>query len=607
MDLFPFEQKREKQGELIEEITETINKSSSIIAHAPTGLGKTAAAVTPALEHVKENGGKVFFLTPRHSQHEIALEAVKKINSEHNEKIVSVDLIGRSHLCEADSVTTEGPKCPRHNETFENGKLSNKTISKINQLKHRNLRAEEVKQACREVCAYTVSLNMCKDADIIIADYFHIFHPSIREVILEHAQTNLEDCIIVVDEAHNLPSRTRSLYSHTISVSLIEKAIIETEKFGYYQEQQNLEQLKNEINRLARNKLGLKDNEAEITKSDLKDPVDNFHSFEELIIDLDAAGEEVMEEEEKSYCAKLAESLDGWKGPEKGFFRSIEKNRNGTERTIRAKYSCLDPSISTSDPLNNCKASILMSATLKPQAMYSDLLGLGEHNSVEFKSPFPEQNRVQLAVNTVTTRYKERDDAMIQKYAWYLAKSLEEIEGNAAVFMPSYHLLNQIKENLEPRTDREILAEDRRMNKKEKQRMLDNYQKNSGDGLLLMGVASGSFGEGVDYPGEMMKAVFIVGLPLRRPSLQTEALVDYLDEKFGKGWQYGYTYPAINAATQAAGRCIRSKTDTGIIVYMDKRYTWSKYKKLLENPNEIIETRAPWKQIEKFQDNGSSE
>ncbi len=601
MELFPFEQKREKQGELIENIEQTIVDSSSIIAHAPTGLGKTAAAVTPALEHVKENGGKVFFLTPRHSQHEIALEAVRKINDRHEENIVSVDLIGRSHLCDADSVTTEGPKCPRHSETFENGKLSSKTLSKIKELKDQNLRAEQVKMRCKEVCAYTVSLHMCKEADIIIADYFHIFHPSIREVILEQAQTDLEDCILVVDEAHNLPSRTRSLYSYTISVPLIERAMTETEKFGYYPEQENLEQLKNEINRLARDKLGLKDDEAEITESDLKDPIDNFHSFEELIIDLEAVGEEVMEEEEKSYCAKLAESLDGWKGPDKGFFRSIEKNRSGSDRTLRVKYSCLDPSISTSRPLNDSKASVLMSATLKPQEMYADLLGLDRYTTTEFGSPFPRKNRIELAVNTVTTRYKERDEAMIQKYAWYIAKSLEDIDGNAAVFMPSYHLLHQIKENLEPRTDRKILSEDRTMNKKQKQRLLEDYQNKSNEGLLLMGVASGSFGEGVDYPGEMMKAVFIVGLPLRRPSLQTEALVDYLDDKFGKGWQYGYTYPAINTATQAAGRCIRSKTDTGIIVYMDKRYTWSKYKKLLENSTEIIETRAPWQQIQEFQ------
>lgn len=601
MDIFPFPEKRNKQEELISKVEEAVNNNTSLVAHAPTGLGKTAASITPALEQTLENDGKVFFLTPRHSQHEIALETVKKINERHSEKIVSVDLIGKSHLCEADSVTSDGPKCPRHDETFnENGELSKKSWRKIKSLRHQNLLAEDLKKRCTDVCAYTVSLYMCQEADIIIGDYFHLFHPGIRDIVLEKSQTDLEDSIIIVDEAHNLPSRTRSLFSHTISIPLVKRCITEAEKFGFYKEQEYLEQLKTSIERLARDKLSQQDHEAEISKSDLKDPIDNFHSYEELIIDLEAMSEEVKEEEEKSYAAKLAESLEGWKGEDKGFFRNIERTRNDSDRNIRISYSCLDPSISTKKPLNTAKSSILMSGTLKPQEMYIDLLGLEDAITIEFGSPFPSENKLELIVNTVTTRYKERDDSMIQKYIWYLDKSLEEIDGSVGIFFPSYHLLNQIGETLNKRTDRKLLMERRNKSKEEKQKLLDRFKK--GDNTVLLGVASGSFGEGVDYPGEEMKAVFIIGLPLRKPNLKTEALIDYLDELYGKGWQYGYTYPGINTAVQAAGRCIRSKTDKGIIVYMDKRYAWNKYNKLLEDRNSIIETRAPWQEIQKFQE-----
>ena len=598
MDIFPFPEKRNKQQELIDIFGQTMEEETSLVAHAPTGLGKTAATVTPALEKTLENDGKVFFLTPRHSQHEIALETVKKINERHSENIISVDLIGKDHLCEADGVTRDGPSCPRHDETFDGKELSKKAWKKIHDLKHQNLRAEELKKKCRDVCAYTISMYMCQEADIIIADYFHIFHPGIRDMMMEKSQASLEDSILIVDEAHNLPSRTRSLFSHTISVDLVEDCITEAEKFGYYQEQENLEQLRTEIQRLARDRLSQKDNEAEVQKSDLKDPINNFHSFEEMIIDMESIGEEVQEEEEKSYCASLAESLEGWKGEDEGFFRNIERTRSGSDRTIRIRYSCLDPSISTAKPLNNAKASVMMSGTLKPQEMYIDLLGLEDANTIEFKSPFPKENKLELAVNTLTTRYKERDQSMIQKYIWYLEKSLEEVNGNAAVFFPSYQLMNQIGEPLNDRTDRQVLMEKRRNSKEQNQNLLDKF-KNGKDSVLL-GVASGSFGEGVDYPGKMMKAVFIVGLPLRKPDLKTEALIDYLDDKYGKGWQYGYTYPGINTAVQAAGRCIRSKTDKGIICFMDKRYTWNKYSKLLEDRPK--ETRAPWKEINKFQE-----
>ncbi|MFP4229642.1 MAG: ATP-dependent DNA helicase [Candidatus Nanohaloarchaea archaeon] len=598
MDIFPFEDKRPKQDELIEEVEAAIDEEASLVAHAPTGLGKTAATVTPGLEQTLEEEGKVFFLTPRHSQHEIALETVKKINERHNENVVSVDLIGKSHLCEADSVTREGSRCPRHDETFnENGELSKKAWRKIKSLKNQNLRAEELKQRCSDVCAYTVSLYMCQEADIIIGDYFHIFHPGIRDVILEKSQASLNDSILIVDEAHNLPSRTRSLFSHTVSRSLVQNCITETEKFGFYREEEHLEQLQKEIERLARDRLSQKKHEAEVEKSDLVEPVDSFHSYEEMIIDLEAVADEVTKEEERSYCGKLAESLEGWKGEDRGFFRNIERNRQGSNRQIRLKYTCLDPSISTSTPLNNAKASVLMSGTLKPQEMYEDLLGLEKAVKAGFSSPFPEENKLELIVNTVTTRYNERDDSMLQKYAWYLQKSLEQLEGSAGVFFPSYQLLNQIGEPLNERTEREVFMERRTNSKDENQRLLEKFK--DGEDSVLLGVASGSFGEGVDYPGEDMKAVFIVGLPLKRPDLKTEALIDYLDEKYGKGWQYGYTYPGVNTAVQAAGRCIRSDTDTGVICFMDKRYGWNKYSKLLDSRPE--ETRAPWQEIEEFQ------
>lgn len=598
MDIFPFPEIRPEQKELKQKFEDTIDQNSSLVAHAPTGLGKTAATVTPALEKTLEEDGTVFFLTPRHSQHEIALETVKKINERHSENIISVDLIGKDHLCEADGVTRDGPSCPRHDETFDGKELSKKAWKKIHDLKHQNLRAEELKKKCQDVCAYSVSMYMCQEADIVIADYFHIFHPGIRNMVTEISQASIEDSILIVDEAHNLPSRTRSLFSFTVSQELVDDCITEAEKFGYYQEQEYLEQLRTEIQRLARDKLDQKDHQAEVEKKDLKDPIDNFHSFEEMIVDLEAIGEEVQEEEEKSFCAKLAEALEGWKGEDEGFFRFIERNRQGSDRTIRIKYTCLDPSISTSEPLNNSKASVMMSGTLKPQKMYIDLLGLNDANTIEFKSPFPKENKLELAVNTLTTRYKERDQSMIQKYVWYLEKSLEEVNGNAAVFFPSYQLMNQIGEKLNERTDRQVLMEKRRNSKEDNQTLLDEF-KNGRDGVLL-GVASGSFGEGVDYPGEMMKAVFIVGLPLRKPDLKTEALIDYLDEKYGKGWQYGYTYPGVNTAVQAAGRCIRSKTDKGIICFMDKRYTWNKYGKLLEDRPQ--ETRAPWQEIKEFQE-----
>ena len=607
MDLFPFEEVRGRQDELIEASEEALDTEGNLVAHAPTGLGKTAGTVTPAIEKAREEGKKVFFLTPRHSQHQIALETVREINNRHGENIVSVDLIGKDHLCEADISTRggEGPDCPRHDNTFkDNHELTTQAQRKLKEVKHQNLSAGDMKKACDKVCAYSLSMQLAADSDLIIADYFHIFHPGVREAVLENAGIDIEDCILIVDEAHNMPSRNRSLFTYSLSMPNIKRAITEAETFGYYSEQENLDQLKRVMSRLANEKLSQTDSDATLKKDDLVDSIDNFQDYEDMVKDMENVAEEVEEEQERSYCAQIAEFLRAWEeGEDNGFVRVIKREYSSGQQKLKIKYSCLDPQISSKKPLNKAHSSILMSATLTPQEMYVELLGLEEDKTETraFKSPFPSENELDLVIPTLTTKYEERDESMWQKYAWYISKSFEAVDGNCGVFFPSYAMMNEVKPLIEEHSDRKIFIEERRADKDEKQNLLDSFadRKEEGDAVLL-GVAAGSFGEGVDFPGEVLKGVFIVGLPLQRPDLETKELIDFYDEKFGKGWDYGYSYPAMNRAIQAAGRCIRSSTDKGVIVYMDERYEWSNYRKVFPKDKSLVSTRAPWKEIEEF-------
>lgn len=107
-----------------------------------------------------------------------------------------------------------------------------------------------------------------------------------------------------------------------------------------------------------------------------------------------------------------------------------------------------------------------------------------------------------------------------------------------------------------------------------------------------MAVSSGSFSEGVDFPDGMLKGVVIVGLPLQRPDLETECLIKHYDRKFGRGWDYGYVYPAMNRAMQSAGRCIRSEKDRGAVVFLDMRYAWPQYAQCLPKEWQIRLARS---------------
>jgi DNA excision repair protein ERCC-2 len=51
----------------------------------------------------------------------------------------------------------------------------------------------------------------------------------------------------------------------------------------------------------------------------------------------------------------------------------------------------------------------------------------------------------------------------------------------------------------------------------------------------------------------------------------------YYQQKYGVGFDYAYTIPAMAKAVQAAGRVIRSETDKGLIILMDRRFLEQSY------------------------------
>jgi DNA excision repair protein ERCC-2 len=118
------------------------------------------------------------------------------------------------------------------------------------------------------------------------------------------------------------------------------------------------------------------------------------------------------------------------------------------------------------------------------------------------------------------------------------------------------------------------------MTKEEKEKYIEEFKTNfSNKSICLFAITSGSFAEGVDLPSNSLEEVIIVGLPLSVPDIFTKSLIEYYNKKFNKGQMYGYIYPAMNKIIQAAGRCIRTETDKGIIIFMDYRFLWNNYLK----------------------------
>jgi DNA excision repair protein ERCC-2 len=407
---------------------------------------------------------------------------------------------------------------------------------------------------------------------------------------------------MIIDEAHNLADRVKDMATHKISTIIIKKSLKEASKYQNEEVTTIILDIEEALRELSNN-LNRQNPEKKLKTLDFKAILDRKYDYEEIIASLEFFSEKVIEEEKKSSISTLASFLQAWTGPDNGFLRMIEWKDGMKEPFITLSYKCLDPSIITSNIINQAHSTILMSGTLTPTRMYAELLGVDNYLEREFKSPFSTENRLNLIIPKTTTKFQARSDDQYKDIAKECAKVTDLIPGNSIVFFPSYYLLEEVKKYFVELNEKTVFSESRNLDKNSKNELMDNFKKYKETGAVLLAVVSGSFGEGIDLPGDLLKGVMVVGLPLSAPDLETKSLIDYFDTKFGKGWEYGYTAPALNKVMQNAGRCIRSESDRGIIAYLDERYAWSNYKKYLPNDKSTVVTQLYEEKIKNFFNN----
>jgi DNA excision repair protein ERCC-2 len=590
---FPYPHVRAEQEGMVASIQHALETKTHLIAHAPTGLGKTIAALGPAVKHAIDNDTTVFFLTSRHTQHAMALNTLRDIKEKFTLDFSVVDLIGKKGMCLQPSVDllpssdfTEYCKELREKnncEFYTNTKGETPTVKALKVIEDLKpsmpCSTEHVNSVCKEekLCPYETSIIIAEKAKVIIGDYYYIFHPNIRDAFFQKAKKSLDKTIVIVDEGHNLPERVRKLMTEQLSSLSIKAAVSEAKKFGHAEIIPVLQHLQEVLVGFSSQTQG---NEMIITKETFMEKVNAMKDYEELLTDLDFIGTAIRQVNKRSFLSSLATFLEKWKGEEKGFTRVFTSKEYRNQPLLTLSYKCLDPALLTQDVIATSHSTILMSGTLNPPAMYRDILGFPVTTTEKsFASPFQKENQLSLVIPQTTTKFALRNEQQYKNMAKVCAEVVNAIPGNTAIFFPSYYLRDQVYQHFFDLTHKTIFKEIPQMSKQEKLGMLDNFKQYKGVGAVLMGAITGNFAEGIDLPGDLLKGVIVVGLPLQQPNLETKELIKYYDERFGKGWDYGYILPAFTRCLQGAGRCIRTEQDRGVVVFLDERYVWPRYAK----------------------------
>jgi ATP-dependent DNA helicase DinG len=157
-----------------------------------------------------------------------------------------------------------------------------------------------------------------------------------------------------------------------------------------------------------------------------------------------------------------------------------------------------------------------------------------------------------------------REDGWLRRACLEIEKILEASRGRAFVLFTSYAQMELVHDALQGRIPYPILLQ----GEMSKSGLLDTFR--STPNAVLFGTSS--FWQGVDVQGEKLSCVVIDKLPFSVPSDPVVAArIRHLNEA-GRNPFYEYQIPeAVILLKQGFGRLIRSRTDRGILVLLDKR------------------------------------
>ncbi|MDD1747497.1 MAG: ATP-dependent DNA helicase [Methanomassiliicoccales archaeon] len=551
-DLFPFERVRKGQDQFLEEARNCFASRTHLLAHAPTGMGKTAVSLSAGLECSLAQGGFLFFLTAKQSQHAAAIECLRQIWRKR--KLAAVDIVAREGMCLARRRGGRSP-CLDGTPCYFRGARVEEAAGRLLDYP---LHVQEAVGLCLRLgaCPYLASLKALRKADVAVCDFNQVF--TLQEGLLARTGNEAPSTCLVVDEAHNLT--TRIMDNH--SAELDERRITQASN------DPRLKRMRGDIE-------SVRDAFRAVCKAGSRRGIEPWE-LDERMAELCGTGssglaQEMAEElgdDARSGAPDLSGFLSLWSAFGKGSTRFVR----GTPSTLHCRL--LDPALVAAPVLERVRCALLMSGTLHPPEMFAEMLGIRERAACRrYPAPFPSENRMVRAVPGVSSRFQQRSEAMYQSISRRLREVSEHVPGNLAVFFPSYDFMSAVMFQLRSSPlGKQVLADSRELSKNEREAMLLEMRREGNRALFAS--MGGSFTEGVDFHDNLLSAVVVVGLPLSPPSEELDALASRLADKFGtaKAKLYSQTYPAIAKVLQASGRAIRSEKDRAAIILLDERY-----------------------------------
>ena len=594
---FPFAAYRSGQRHMAVLVYRSIRDGGQALVQAPTGIGKTVAALFPALKALAEGRiDRIFFLTARNTGQTSAIETLQRLEG-NGLRLKRVVLTAKDRIC----FTPDGT-CTPEGCTYAKGHFDRLAAALDEAYAHDNQDRETIETVAQihRVCPFEFSLELAQWADCIIADYNYAFDP--RVYLKRFFDEENGAYAFLVDEAHNLVDRSRDMFSAQLSKTDFLALRREVKAFlpTVYRAAGKINTWMVKARKTAQASGGFQADER--APEGLESLLRGFLRVSErwLVKNQPAAYRELV-------LARYFEAS--------GFLRIWERYddsyvtcREAMGSDLRLKLFCLDPSRHLGTALRRCRAAIFFSATLTPGHYFQKILGCDPStHRLAIPSPFPRRNLKVLIADGVATTYTQREKSLDRVVA--LIRSFGRFrKGNYLCFFPSYDYMAMVTDRLHAADPGfSVVVQQREMDDADRRRFLDRFAARNADTLVGFAVMGGIFGEGIDLVGERLSGAVIVSVGLPAVSAERDLIRNYFDRQ-GAGFDFAYRFPGINRVLQAAGRVIRTDRDRGVVLLVDGRFRQGDYRDLLPahwTTTSIDSTRQLERQLHRFWSSGA--
>lgn len=562
---FPHTAFRTGQRELARAVYHGAVNGRTLMAQAPTGIGKTVGTLFPLLKAMpSQKIDKIFVLVAKTPGRKLALDATELLRAAAPSiPLRTLELVARDKACEHPELACHGDSCPLARGFYDRLPAARAEAVRQPLLDQQALRSVALSH---QVCPYYLSQDLVRWSDLVIADYNYYFDSS--ALLHGLTQANQWRVALLVDEAHNLIERGRKMYSAELDQRSFNRVRLSAPT-----------ELRSALDRLGRQWNAMVKQQSA--------PYQVWPALPDKFLPALQTASAALGDFFSEQPTRIEQDL------QRLYFDLLQFQRLSESFAAHSLYDLSKVDATSVLCLRNvipapflgarfaaAKSATLFSATLSPWHFYCDTLGLPADTAwIDVASPFlASQLQVKL-VSAISTRLPQRTKS-VAPIIDLIAHQYRQRQGNYLAFFSSFDYLQQITamfRSVHP--DIPIWEQERGMNETARTTFLARFD-NAGRGIGFA-VLGGAFAEGIDLPGDRLIGAFIATLGLPQMNPVNQQIMQRMEQQFGSGFDYTYLYPGLQKVVQAAGRVIRTPTDQGLVVLIDDRLQQRQVRDLL--------------------------